>query len=141
MSRLSGGCQCGNIRFSVNSEPVDIYLCHCRECQKQSSSAFGISVLVKSSDLVLEQGEVKRWSRPAPKMGTMVCSFCPDCGVRLWHGDEQKDELISLKGGSLDLVPDLASVDHIWTCSQVKGLKIKTDGKVYEIDKPRPYEN
>jgi hypothetical protein len=39
----SGGYQCSDIRFAVPTLPLAIYLCHCKGCRKQSSSAFGIS--------------------------------------------------------------------------------------------------
>ena len=32
----TGGCQCGGVRYEV------VFVCHCRECRRQSSSAFGI---------------------------------------------------------------------------------------------------
>jgi hypothetical protein len=49
--RLAGGCQCGAVRYEIRGEPMSLYVCHCRECQRQSSSAFGISVIVKRSPL------------------------------------------------------------------------------------------
>ena len=39
---LKGGCQCGAVRYALRGLPRTIYVCHCRECQKQSASAFGI---------------------------------------------------------------------------------------------------
>ena len=43
---LTGRCQCGAAAYSVSAVPEAVYVCHCRECQKQSASAFGISVSV-----------------------------------------------------------------------------------------------
>ena len=34
---LTGGCQCGAVRYAVSSDPVALYICHCRECRKQSA--------------------------------------------------------------------------------------------------------
>ena len=39
-----GGCQCGAIRYRLLQAPVALYACHCQDCQKQSSSAFGLSM-------------------------------------------------------------------------------------------------
>jgi len=41
-----GGCQCGAIRYELSGEGLELYVCHCKECRKQSASAFGISVIV-----------------------------------------------------------------------------------------------
>lgn len=120
-SPLTGGCQCGSVRYEVTGEPVTTYVCHCRECQKQSASAFGISVIVKRSDLRV-QGEVKVWSRATDRGGTLACAFCPVCGSRLWHEPVGASETISVKGGSLDQPPDLRSVSHIWTSRKLPGV-------------------
>ena len=43
---LEGGCQCGAVRYAISAAPLTLYCCHCTECQAQSSSAFGMSMLV-----------------------------------------------------------------------------------------------
>ena len=42
----TGRCQCGEIRYESVGETLSLYVCHCRECQKQSASAFGITLEV-----------------------------------------------------------------------------------------------
>ena len=46
-SGQEGGCQCGAIRYRLLRAPAALYACHCRDCQKQSSSAFGLSMWVE----------------------------------------------------------------------------------------------
>ena len=43
----TGGCQCGSVRYVVTTEPIRLLACHCKECQRQSGSAFGMSMPVK----------------------------------------------------------------------------------------------
>ncbi len=123
-SRQSGGCQCGEMRMEVIGDPLALYICHCRECQKQSSSAFGISMLVKSSQLKILLGAPKFWTRITDSNHSLDCFFCPTCGSRLWHGNPVNDEIISVKGGALDDMPDLGMVSHYWTSSKVPGIII-----------------
>lgn len=40
MNTLTGGCMCGEVRFEINNEPMAAVLCHCKDCQKLSGSAF-----------------------------------------------------------------------------------------------------
>ena len=61
---LTGGCQCGAVRYTIAAEPLSTYVCHCRECRRQSASAFGISVIVPEAAFALTQGEVRAWRRP-----------------------------------------------------------------------------
>lgn len=120
---LSGGCQCGAVRYAVAAEPVAVYVCHCRECQKQSASAFGISVELPMGVLRLEQGEIGTWTRAADSGRLLECMFCTRCGSRLWHASAGLGT-ISVKGGSLDRPPDLSSAIHIWTSRKLAGVII-----------------
>ena len=103
---LTGGCQCGAVRYAIAGEPLAVYVCHCRECRKQSASAFGISVTVRTSDLHLRQGAVKSWTRDTDSGRRLRCVFCPQCGSRLWHEGEPAGPTVSIKGGSLDEAVD-----------------------------------
>jgi hypothetical protein len=39
----TGGCQCGKVRYEIMAEPQMVYTCHCRDCQRLTSSAFSIA--------------------------------------------------------------------------------------------------
>ena len=36
----SGGCLCGAVRYESAGKPLFSLLCHCRDCQHQSGSAY-----------------------------------------------------------------------------------------------------
>jgi len=129
--RLTGGCQCGAVRYEIAGAPHEIYVCHCRECQKQSSSAFGISVMVRSADVALQMGTLRRWSRPTDSGGTLACFFCGECGSRVWHGDPERAEEISIKGGSFDEPVDVTRAVHIWTARKLPGVIIPEGARQY----------
>ncbi len=120
---FTGGCQCGAVRYTVSADPLEIYVCHCRECQKQSASAFGISVIVPVRAFALEQGRLRAWSRQTDSGGTLICSFCEDCGTRIHHTDGSESSM-SVKGGSLDEPVDLTGAMHIWTKRRLRGVII-----------------
>ncbi|MEJ0019893.1 MAG: GFA family protein [Acetobacteraceae bacterium] len=119
----TGGCQCGAVRYAVSAAPAQTYVCHCRECQRQSSSAFGISVIFPADAFAVTQGEVRAWRRPADSGRVVDCMFCPACGSRLWHATPGEG-LVSVKGGSLDQPPDLTGAMHIWTSRRLAGVVI-----------------
>ena len=123
-TRIAGGCQCGTVRYEITAAPVALYVCHCRECRKQSASAFGISVIVRRSDFRVRGGEVKVWSRATDRGGALACAFCPRCGSRLWHEAVGAADTISVKGGSLDKAVDLRPAVHIWTSRKLPGVVI-----------------
>ncbi len=119
---LAGRCQCGAVRYEVDAAPIEVYVCHCTECRKQSSSAFGISVIVPSDALRILQGTPTIWSRPTATGKKLSCAFCGTCGSRLWHANDPSEETLSIKGGSLETPIDLSHAFHIWTQSKLPGI-------------------
>jgi hypothetical protein len=132
---LLGGCQCGAVRYQIDAEPLNIYICHCRECRKQSASAFGISVIVPASAFAIMQGSVRTWSRPTDSGGVLACTFCEACGSRICHTDG-RESTISVKGGSLDEPPDLTSAMHIWTTRKLAGVIIPDHAMQFPEEPP-----
>ena len=126
MSVLTGRCQCGGVGYEIAGPPMDLYVCHCLECRRQSASAFGISLIVRKADVTVVRGVLKTWTRPTDSGRTLDCSFCPECGSRLFHSTPGEDTL-SVKGGSLDTPPDLGRAVHIWTRSKLPGVPIPPD--------------
>lgn len=127
---LTGRCQCGGVAYEIAGAPLEIYVCHCRECRRQSASAFGISVIVLAADVTVRRGSLKRWSRPTDRGGTLECSFRAECGTRLFHA-APGEATLSVKGGSLDAPPDLTGVAHIWTAHKLAGVTIPPDSPTY----------
>lgn len=132
---MTGGCQCGAVRYEIADRPRAIYVCHCRECRRQSASAFGISVEVRRAALRVTRGAPKSWSRPTDSGRTLHCLFCPDCGARLWHQAAGEPETITVKGGSLDEPPGLGDAIHIWTSRKLPGVVIP-DGAPQYAEEP-----
>ncbi|MHA7874777.1 GFA family protein [Roseivivax sp.] len=98
---LGGGCQCGAIRYEIGEAPAAFYICHCRDCQRQSGSAFGQSLQVHTKSLRVT-GTPATFARQAASGRSMHCLYCPDCGTRLWHVRAEGSPFVSLKAGTLD---------------------------------------
>ena len=54
MPELKGGCLCGAVRYSTTAEPLTSTVCHCRDCQRFSGSAFGTLLYVPKEALTIE---------------------------------------------------------------------------------------
>jgi hypothetical protein len=136
-SPAMGGCQCGAVRYELRGAPLVLLVCHCRECRKQSASAFGISVIVNAGDVSLVSGQTRCWARPADSGGAVECHFCPTCGSRLWHAGNRIPGRLSLKGGSLDDPPDLSTAVHIWVSRKLPGVILPPGARCYPEEPPR----
>ena len=98
---LTGGCQCGAVRFAVYATPVQIGLCHCRMCQKAVGGPFISLADVRHEDFAWTRG------RPATFRSSNIAErdFCPSCGTPLSYRAIGGD-VIELTTGSFDR-PDL----------------------------------
>lgn len=128
---LTGGCQCGQLRYEIRGPLRRLFVCHCRECQKQSASAFAISAMFRAADLHHLQGKLCQWSRLTDSGWKLISFFCPTCGSRVWDGDKDKEAEICIKGGSLDAPLDLSDAVHIWTCRKLSGVIIPDAAQQY----------
>ena len=128
----SGGCQCGAVRYELTGPVLGIYVCHCRECRKQSSSAFGISVSISRAALRVTRGTPRWWSRLTESGRVLECAFCPKCGSRLWHQRAGQVELVNIKAGSMDDPIDLRDAVHIWTSRKMPGVAIPSAARCYD---------
>jgi hypothetical protein len=136
---VRGGCQCGKVRYTLNAPPLTLYCCHCTECQRQSSSAFGQSMRMRLKDVEVT-GIMARFTREKTAGGSaLLCDFCPDCGVRLFHRREAYEADISLKAGSLDDTSWLIPAGHIWTGSKQKWVSIPENELSYS-KQPEDFE-
>jgi len=116
MLPLAGGCQCGAVRYRVTAWPRTLYCCHCSECQRQSSSAFGMSMRVDRAAVDVDWQAMASRVRDAGKPNEVQGHFCRDCGVRILH-DRPGDDTVTIKAGTLDDTSWLRPVGHIWTAS------------------------
>lgn len=109
---IEGGCQCGNVRYRLEGESTGLAVCHCRDCQRQSGSAFGMSLNVAKGGFHLLSGELEKFTAVCDSGRTKECAFCGSCGTRIYHAGS--DEL-SIKPGTLDDTSGLIPDAHYWT--------------------------
>ena len=95
---LTGGCQCGRIRYAVAIDDDDAYLCHCRMCQRATG---GVSIAFKSvriADVAWTTQPPERFrSSPIAERG-----FCRECGTPLTFEFLKPGETMDLTIGSFD---------------------------------------
>jgi hypothetical protein len=137
---FEGNCQCGSVAYRVTGLTATLFACHCTECQRQSSSAFGMALWVKDPSVELISGDMKEWIRTMPSGRQMSCQFCPECGTRIFHKTLGQTLLLSIKPGTLRNTSNLKPVGHIWVDSKQKWFEIEEDSLQYGGN-PESYED
>jgi hypothetical protein len=105
-----GGCLCGAIRYRAVGNPVAVSICHCKNCQKNSGSAFSVNAIFPKDTLTMTGTPVTFTDKGDTGAG-VVRVFCGTCGTPL----ESRSIMSSvahavIKTGTLDdpgsFVPD-----------------------------------
>src|SRR5581483_2771658 len=113
-----GGCLCGAVRFKTEGEPINVRLCHCRNCQKAMGSPFFARALFPQTAITVH-GESCRY----PTSERLDRVFCKRCGTRLftWRTDG------TAAGVALAVFDDrhaFAPSEHIWVSEKMNWVRL-----------------
>ena len=131
-----GACQCGAVEYQVNGTAINLFVCHCTQCQKQSSSAFGMALWIKDFCINRLTGEVGTWCRPTPTGYELRGEICIECGTRIFHRHSANEQVLSVKPGTLNSTKALKPVGHIWTSEAQSWVVIPTEVLSYRENPP-----
>ena len=103
---VTGGCQCGAVRYRVSVRPENVHLCHCRMCQKATGGVFAALAGCAKSSLEWTQGQPSFFA----SSNLAQRGFCRDCGTPLTFAHNTPEARIYVTIGSLD-DPERADIE------------------------------
>jgi hypothetical protein len=115
---LVGGCSCGAVRYRLTSPPMFVHCCHCRDCQRQTGSAFVLNALIEADRVALLSGEPEAVAVPTDSGRPHHIYRCPDCKVAVWSMYGGVAKLRFVRVGTLDNPSALAPDVHIYVRSK-----------------------
>ena len=118
MSKIQGGCLCGEVRYQSDAEPVMTAICQCTHCQRQSGSAFSVNVGIPKGSLKFTHGAPATYEDKGSSGLPVHRMFCGKCGSPIFSSVEATPNLDWLKSGTLD--------DTSWLQPQVSSRLCKT---------------
>lgn len=99
----TGGCICGNVRYSVSGEPKRITVCHCAWCQRRTGTAFGVEVVFDESQISISGESLSSYRHISDESGRWVEQhFCTHCGSNIGLTLQAVPGIRSLSAGSFD---------------------------------------
>ena len=134
---LTGGCVCGSVRYEVTAEPISVYACHCTDCQRITSSAFSIGVVVPDEAFRLTGNDPRSAPGGVTAAGRVKSRLvCSDCGTWMFGtpspGTEYPGMIRIVRGGTFDDTTWLKPTAHFWTRSKQPWVALTEGATLYE---------
>jgi hypothetical protein len=144
MTTFEGGCACDEIRYRLRSAPMFVNCCHCRDCQRQTGSAFVINAIIETDRIELVVGEPEAVAVPTDSGRAHDIYRCPTCAVAVWSDYGRRRALRFVRVGTLDQPQALPPNAHIFTRTKLPWVNV--DGapafeSSYEMETQWPAES
>jgi hypothetical protein len=124
---LDGGCDCRAVRYRLTSAPMFVHCCHCRDCQRQTGSAFVINALIETDRIALLAGSPEPLRVPTDSGRPHDIYRCPACRIALWSDYGGRPALRFVRIGTLDDPAALEPDVHIYTRSKLPWVRLPAD--------------
>jgi hypothetical protein len=121
---FDGGCACGGLRYRVRSRPMFVHCCHCKDCQRQTGTAFVLNALIEADRVELLSGNPKPYEMPTDSGRPHTVFRCPDCGTAIWSHYGGLTKLRFLRVGTLDDPTAMPPDVHIYTRSKLPWINL-----------------
>jgi hypothetical protein len=115
---FDGGCACGTLRYRMQSAPMFVHCCHCKDCQRQTGSAFVLNALIETDRVQLLSGDPQPSSMPTDSGKPHRVFRCAQCGTAVWSEYGGVAALRFVRVGTLDEPTALPPDVHIYTRSK-----------------------
>ena len=132
--KLSGGCQCGTVRYTIYEPARSTDHCHCSMCRKIHGALFASFSQVSEDKFTVDRGKENLVNfDSSPQVHR---KFCKTCGCQIYIAEDQCPGLIlftaaTLDGGAHPGHPEDA-VKHIWVGSKVTWYNIANDSPQHD---------
>lgn len=128
--KIEGGCLCGKVRYSADAEPAFVGICHCKNCQKGTGTAFAAVVALPKPALSVA-GDLKTFTGRGDSGKETYRRFCPECGSPLIDEAEVMPGVVMVMAGTLDDASWVKPTMEIFCDSAQPWVKLEGDMKSF----------
>ena len=132
MVKLSGGCLCGSIRYTILQQPILAYTCNCRFCQKDTGTAYRSALAILNENVELIGKDFSVYTYKSVEHGReLYKNFCPDCGTTISLKTERFPERQVIMIGTLDDPSQIELSTHMFAEEAFDWVEFPKDHVVY----------
>jgi hypothetical protein len=129
---LEGGCACGALRYRLTSDPMFVHCCHCRDCQRQTGSAFVLNALIESDRMTMLSGAPEPVPVPTDSGRPHEIFRCSKCWTAICSDYGRRGVLWFLRVGTLDDPSALPPDVHIYIRSKLPWVTLPASVPAFE---------
>jgi hypothetical protein len=125
---IEGGCDCGVLRYRMETQPLIVHCCHCRWCQRESGASFALNAMIEADRVVHLKTEPEITDTPSNSGKGQNIARCPRCLIAVWSTYAGAGPVLRfVRVGTLDS-PDLLRPDiHIFTATKQPWIELPSD--------------
>ena len=117
-------CFCGQLSVTMEGDPLMHGLCHCRQCQKMSGSAFTFSGYWPRSAVKNMSGDASCYRKESESGRWLDVYFCPTCAGKVYWHLEFNPDVIGLPLGAFDSQTFPPPVYSLWHDTKQKWMEV-----------------
>jgi hypothetical protein len=133
MHSRTASCSCGQLRIKVRGAPIEVGVCHCLACQRQTGSVFAALAAFAAPYEVI--GTATEYVRVGDQGARFTFRFCPVCGTTLFHTEEGREQAsVGVAVGAF-ADPDFpAPKVAVYDCRRHPWVQLPPGTRVYDKD-------
>mgnify|MGYP002713771234 FL=1 len=133
-TKYQGRCLCGSVQFTVEQALKQIQLCHCKQCQRSSGTAFASNIPIAKSNFHIQSGAdlIASYESTPGKLR----KFCSRCGSPVYSERTSTPDEIRIRAGTLDGDLDARPVFHFYVEDMPNWCSINDDLPQYPQARP-----
>jgi hypothetical protein len=109
-----------------------VHCCHCRDCQRQTGSAFVLNALIETARITLLSGDPEPVPVPTDSGRPHDVYRCPACRTAVWSDYGRRSVLRFVRVGTLDDPTKLTPDVHIYVRSKLSWIALPTGVPAFE---------
>ena len=122
---LEGGCDCGLVRYRMETRPLFVHCCHCRWCQRESGASFALNAMIEADRVAQLGTEPEIIDTPSNSGKGQRIARCQKCRIAVWSNYAGAGPVIRfVRVGTLDSPDSLPPDIHIFTASKQPWLEL-----------------
>ena len=133
MPAYSGSCFCGAVTYRLESAPMFVHCCHCKDCQCQTGTAFALNAIMEADRITLLSGKPEVVTMRTDSGRPHDIYRCPDCMTAVWSDYGRRKVMLFVRVGTLENPGALPPDVHIFTRSKLPWVVLPEGARAFDV--------